>query len=253
MQDEFKQCWPHIKKGRRVEIHINSFSISELRRLSLEKYKQRENAQIARIFRLKDPNVDVIYVAPFMLTSEVTKYYMKILELVEIENAAGRLHIVIPENYVKFKGHMSLTTALMYSPKACKQIQNLIADKQAYIVPGKYSEQDVRLSIQLGVPIICGDPSKTSMLASKSCSKRIFQQCDIPISVSAYDIYERKEFEQALSRLIANNLDVNVWIFKLDDEFGGRGHASLDVEQVRTVVELRRKKVEMTEAVIQRL
>jgi hypothetical protein len=61
-------------------------------------------------------------VAPFMLTSEVTKYYMKILELVEIENAAGRLHIVIPENYVKFKSHMSLTTALMYSPKACKQI-----------------------------------------------------------------------------------------------------------------------------------
>jgi hypothetical protein len=50
--------------------------------------------------------------------------------------------------------------------------------------------------------------------------------------------------------LIANNLDVNIWIFKIDDEFGGRGHASLDVEQIRTVVELRRKKVEMTEAVI---
>jgi hypothetical protein len=71
--------------------------------------------------------------------------------------------------------------------------------------------------------------------------------------VSAYDIYDKKEFEQALSRLIANNLDVNVWIFKIDDEFGGRGHASLDVEQVRTVVELRKKKVEMTEAVISRL
>lgn len=97
---------------------------------------------------------------------------------------------------------------------------------------------------------MCGDPSKTNIFATKSCSKRIFQQCDIPISVSAYDIYERKEFEQALARLIANNLDVNVWVFKIDDEFGGRGHASLDVEQVRTVVELRRKKVEMTEAVI---
>lgn len=53
--------------------------------------------------------------------------------------------------------------------------------------------------------------------------------------------------------MIANNLDVNVWIFKINDEFNGRGHASLDVEQVRTVVELRRKKVEMTLAVIQRL
>ena len=122
MQEEFKQCWPAIKQQKRVEIHINSYSIEELRRLSLEKYKQRENCQISRIFRLKDPNVDVIYVAPFMLTSEVTKYYMKILELVEVENAGSRLHIVVPENYVKFKSHLSLSQALLYSPKACKQI-----------------------------------------------------------------------------------------------------------------------------------
>jgi hypothetical protein len=44
-----------------------------------------------------------------------------------------------------------------------------------------------------------------------------------------------------------------VWLFKIDDEFGARGHASLDVEQVRTIVELKKKKVEMTEAVVQRL
>jgi hypothetical protein len=61
------------------------------------------------------------------------------------------------------------------------------------------------------------------------------------------------EFESALARLISNNLDVNVWLFKIDDEFGARGHASLDVEQVRTIIELKKKKVEMTEAVVQRL
>ena len=43
------------------------------------------------------------------MTNEVTKYYMKILELVEIENAADRLHIVVPENYVKFQSHLSLS------------------------------------------------------------------------------------------------------------------------------------------------
>ena len=57
----------------------------------------------------------------------------------------------------------------------------------------------------------------------------------------------------ALAKLIANNLDVNVWLFKIDNEFNGRGHASLNVEQVRTICELRKKKIEMTEAVIQRL
>ena len=29
----------------------------------------------------------------------------------------------------------------------------------------------------------------------------------------------------------------------MDDEFGARGHASLDVEQIKTVVELRKRKV----------
>lgn len=53
--------------------------------------------------------------------------------------------------------------------------------------------------------------------------------------------------------MIANNLDVNVWLFKIDDEFGARGHASLDVEQVRTINELKKRKVEMTESVIARL
>ena len=44
MQDEFKKSWSIIRDQRRIEIHINSYSISDLRRMSLEKYKQRENS-----------------------------------------------------------------------------------------------------------------------------------------------------------------------------------------------------------------
>ena len=108
MQEEFKKRWGDIKKQKRVEIHINSYSISEMQRLSVEKFKQKENAQIARIFSVKDPNVDVIYVCPFTLTNDVYKYYLKILELVEIENPEKRFSIIVPENYVKFPQHFSL-------------------------------------------------------------------------------------------------------------------------------------------------
>ena len=145
---------------------------------------------------------------------------------------------------------------MLFSPKALRQIQNLIEDKQAYIVPGKVSDYDIKLSIQLGIPIMCGEPDLQTgniIFSTKSGAKRIFQLCDIPIPVSAYDIQERQEFELALARLIANNLDVNVWLFKIDDEYNARGHASLNVEQVRTIMELRKKKVEMTEGVITRL
>lgn len=44
MQDTFKSHWDEIKESRRIEIHINSFSISEIQRMTIEKYKQKENA-----------------------------------------------------------------------------------------------------------------------------------------------------------------------------------------------------------------
>jgi len=51
---------------------------------------------------------------------------------------------------------------------------NLIADRQAYIVPGKVGESDIKLSIHLGIPILCGEPEKCSVFATKSGAKRIF-------------------------------------------------------------------------------
>lgn len=87
MMEEFKNRWNDIKKKKRVEIHINSISVQEMKRISMEKFLQRENAQISRIFAVKDPLVDVIYVSPFQMTNDVTGYYMKILEIGEIENA----------------------------------------------------------------------------------------------------------------------------------------------------------------------
>ena len=67
-----------------MEVHISSISIEELKRISMEKFLQRENAQMSRIFSLKDPNVEVIYVTPFQMTSDVLGYYMKILEIGDV-------------------------------------------------------------------------------------------------------------------------------------------------------------------------
>ena len=80
-----------------------------------------------------------------------------ILELVEIENPETRFTVVVPENYVKFSRHMSLTQILLLSPKALKQINALIEGKQCYIVPGMVNEVDIKLSIALAVPILTGD------------------------------------------------------------------------------------------------
>jgi len=165
------------------------------------------------------------------MTSDVVGYYNKILEIGEVENAAGRLNMVVPENMLKFPNHFSLAQVLLYSPKALKRIKQLIrGNRQAYIVPGIASTEDVKLSIRLEIPIMTGEPSKNNLYSSKSGCKKIFQLADVPTPINAVDIYDPQEFLLSLAKLIVNNLYVSTWIFKIDDEFGARGHASFSIE-----------------------
>lgn len=128
------------------------------------------------------------------MTNEIYNYYLKILELVEIENPERRFTIVVPENYTKFAAHMSLSCALLYSPNALNQIREIIQNKQAYIVPGRINEADFHLSIAIGVPIFSGDPHITKVFSTKSGAKRIFQKADVPMPIGAYDLYTRDDF-----------------------------------------------------------
>ena len=75
----------------------------------MEKFLQRENSQISRIFAIKDPNVDVLYISPFQMTNDVIGYYMKILEIGDIENVQSRFQILVPDNIHKFPNHFSLS------------------------------------------------------------------------------------------------------------------------------------------------
>ena len=251
MMEEFKKKWADIKRKRRVEIHINSISVQEMKRISMEKFLQRENAQISRMFTVKDPNVDVIYVSPFQMTNDVIGYYMKILEIGEIDNA--RVTIVTPDNIQLFPHHFSLAQVLSYSPKTVKRIKNLIKGRQAYIVPGMSSTDDVKLSIAMQVPIMCGEPSKQTLYSTKSGAKKIFQLADVPTPISAIDIYDEQEFMLQLAKLIANNLYVNTWLFKIDDEFNGRGHAQFSIDNVKSLADIRKKQVEINEELVDKI
>ena len=56
-----------------------------------------------------------------------------------------------------------------------------------------------------------------------------------------------------LAKLIANNLYVNTWLFKIDDEFNGRGHAYLYVDNIKALADIRRKQVEINEELVDKI
>lgn len=63
----------------------------------------------------------------------------------------------------------------------------------------------------------------------------------MPTPISSVDIYDEDEFILSLAKLISNNLYVNTWIFKIDDEFNGRGHAYINIDHIKPLQQLRKK------------
>jgi len=253
MMQEFKANWNDIKKKRRVEIHINSISIAEMKRMSMEKFMQRENLQITRLFALKNPLVDIIYVCPFDLNQDIINYYTKVLEIGNIEHPETRFTIILPDKAHKLPCYMSTSTLLLYSPKTVKKIRILAKGKPAYIVPGIVSQDDIKLSIALGMPILSGEPQKSQLYSSKSGCRRIFNLADVPIPIGAYDIYHENEFEISLTKLILSHIHIDTWVFKIDDENSGRGIAWLDIGTIKLVKDLRRSKFDANEKLIETL
>lgn len=187
------------------------------------------------------------------MTPDVLGYYMKILEIGDIDGATKRVNFMVPENVDKFPNHFSLTQILLYSPKTLQRVKSMIRGKQAYIVPGQVSTDDIKLSIRLAIPILSGEPQKQHLYSTKSGAKKIFQLADVPTAISSIDIYDEQEFMLSLAKLIANNLYVHTWVFKIDDEFNGRGHAFLNIDQIRQLANLRKKPMHAGEALSQQI
>ncbi|CAD8086017.1 unnamed protein product [Paramecium sonneborni] len=231
-QNVFKEEWSYLKLQQRFEIHLNSFSFEEIKRLSMDKFPQRQNTQITRIFNLKDPLVHIIYIAPYDLPSELIDYFYKILNLGDIADCKNRLHFVWPENHNIFNNHMGLSQLLYYSPRALKRIKNLIRGQAAFIVPGVCSNDDIKISDILNIPIFSGIPQLHQYYSTKSGCKVLFDELQMPQPPTIRNIYDEKELINSLSVLIIKNPIINTWIIKVDDESQGRGIAWLEVQKM---------------------
>jgi len=228
------QDWFQAKAMRRVEVHVCSLTIAEHRRRRMDGYQVLQAAQIARIFRLADSKRDIIFVAPKHVHEDVLDYYSKIMQFRGIQNPPGRFQVVVPEN-IGLKDKMSLTQALLCSPKALKRIRKLVSNRLAMLIPEAVTHVEAKLSCTLRLPLIGPSARNMSLLASKSNAKKLTQLAGLPTGPWAVDIYDEDEFFTCLAGLVVKHPKVKTWLFKIDDERGSRGTAYIDLSKLHQV------------------
>ncbi|MCQ2817558.1 MAG: hypothetical protein MJ252_09870 [archaeon] len=199
MMGIFKKKWDLIKTRRRVEIHINSISLNSNNALEMnatfDKFNQKENLQLNRIMGLSDPNIEIIYVSPYNISSDILAYYFSMLSTLGINDAEQRFHLIVPDEQIFLKNgdikippYFSVSQKLLLCPDILNRIKSIIKGKEAYIVPGRMGKFESLLSIQLNVPILMGDLDKTESISTKSGAKLVFLKNDIPTPISNLDL-----------------------------------------------------------------
>ena len=194
---------------------------------------------------LVDPNVEIIYITPFPLEDEILNYYISILKTLGVERIKERIQIIIPDMAKKNKLPLtySLSHLLYLSDGTIDRIKKSIENKISYIVPGIPSKVDILLSMKLNTPILMDNYEQTEALFSKSGSKRVFELCGLALPLSAWDLKTEEDFINSLLNLIRNYININIWIFKIDNEYAGRGIAYINLEKIPKFNELRKDKI----------
>mmetsp|Transcript_22620 Transcript_22620/g.44816 ORF Transcript_22620/g.44816 Transcript_22620/m.44816 type:complete len:1178 (+) Transcript_22620:87-3620(+) len=238
----FKANWNNIQKKKRVVVHIASLSFQPYQRKNVHNNNIRQNQQLTRLCEAADPDVDIIYITPFDLNPEIQQYYMKLLEVGGVNDVSSRIKIMTPENYDRLPEHFSLAKLVLYSPRLLKRIRQAIRGRPAYIVPCELGPEDLQLAVHLNLPILSPEPDVAALFGSKSGSKRIFAAAEVPSPPGAHDIFDEDDFYSFFAKLIVDHLDCARWLFKIDNEYGGRGIAYFDTAQVKIISIVRREK-----------
>jgi hypothetical protein len=87
------------------------------------------------------------------------------------------------------------------------------------------------------------DYEVTKALTSKSGSKRVFELTNIALPISCWDIDSEENFYSSITLLVKNYITINIWVFKTDNENHARGIAYIQLDRIKSFVELKKDKL----------
>mmetsp|Transcript_17270 Transcript_17270/g.28993 ORF Transcript_17270/g.28993 Transcript_17270/m.28993 type:complete len:899 (+) Transcript_17270:37-2733(+) len=224
----------------RLVIYIPSISIVEYLRMDIEDYRALQNAHISNLFQLDDMDLHLVYVTPFQMSNHDKSYHEKLLSLLGISVLPKRLHFITPEQINHLPQHLSLASALWYSPAALNKLRTFTRRfASSIVVPATVTWVEKRIATYLGISVLAPESHVAETVSSRSFMKSVFMESQVNIPLGSHDIFTQDDLFVALSRLISSNVGVNRWLIRLNYDWNNESMVVFDVSKLPLVESLR--------------
>ncbi|WP_071516072.1 peptide ligase PGM1-related protein [Geitlerinema sp. PCC 9228] len=238
LQQWLRDRWQKIEPfgttpGKRTE-HCNydilvvpSISLDRQELLKINGVHHYEERLLYSLMRLRHPQTRLIYVTSQPIPPMIIDYYLQLLPGIPFSHARERLLLFSTYD----ASSKSLTEKILERPRLMQRIQNALRPQRSFTICFNATDAERTLSVRLGVPLLATDPSLLYW-GTKSGSREIFQQTQIPYPDGSFLLKSPEELAIAASKLLQRQPHLQRLVVKLNEGFSGEGNAILNVNSI---------------------
>lgn len=209
---------------------IPSFSIDQRVGQKVAGFLHYEERLLFSLIRLRNPRTRLIYITAQPLSPIVIDYYLQLLPGIPFSHARERLLLL-----TTYDGSQKpLTQKILERPRLINKIKNYLRPNKSYMVCFNSTILEQKLSLELNIPLLASDPDLLYW-GSKSGSREIFADCNIPHPQGSPLVYTLDNLIQETTLLLSKNPSLNKVVIKLNEGFSGEGNAVLDVRGISSL------------------
>ena len=180
-----------------------------------------EERLLCLLMLLRMPRANIIYVSSKPIDPVIIDYYLHLLPGITGYHARERLTLISCYDMTA----IPLTEKILQRPRLIERIKNAIPPGNvAHIACFNTTALERTISVHLGIPIYGCDPS-IIYLGTKSGSRRVFLQADVPMPPGAENLRSYEDILHAVVALKEMYPGIKKAVIKLNDGFSGEGNA----------------------------
>lgn len=227
---------------------IPSFSVDQQVGDKVSGFLHYEERLLFSLIRLRNPLTRVIYITALPLCPIVIDYYLQLLPGIPFSHARDRLLLIST-----YDGSLKpLTQKILERPRLVAKIRRALRPNKSYMVCYNSTDLEQQLSLKLGIPLLAASPEVLTW-GSKSGSRRIFAEADIPHPDGSYTVRNVDDLVEELWQLWRRQPALKRIVVKLNEGFSGEGNAILDLRPIHNHAPDRSSSIETKAALYNQL